>query len=104
VAAFQVEHRVVLLQLLVVVVVVAVAVETVVVAVVVVAIISFADDMEAFVGQWVLIETVDGVVQQRIAMSKLKHIEPTRYLQGYQNWQVDLEVAVVAEKKRKKLY
>ncbi len=56
-----------------------VAVETVV-AVVVVVIISFVDDTEAFVGQWVSIGTVDGVVQQRIAMSyPPKHIEPTRY-------------------------
>ena len=66
-------------EIAVVVAVEVVAVETVV-AVVVVAIISFVDDTEAFVGQWVSIETVDGVVQQRIAMSyPPKHIEPTQY-------------------------
>jgi hypothetical protein len=52
----------------------------------------------------VSIGTVVGVVQQRLAMSNPKYIEPTRYLPGCQNWEVDLEIAVVAEKKRKKVY
>jgi hypothetical protein len=44
------------------------------------------------------------VVQERLAVSNRKDIEPTLCSSGYQNWEVDLEIAVVGEKKRKKVY
>lgn len=94
---------------------VAVAAAESVVAVDVVAIISFADDTEAFVGQLVSTGTVDGVEQQRMVMHYHylpKYIEPSRYLPGFHNWRVDLEIVVVvvaeivvvAEKKMLQVY